>query len=137
MPKVQISRRATFSAAHRMYRDDLSESENQKLYGKCAHPNYHGHNYEIVVEIEGEIDTKTDMVMNLVDLQNVIDERVLKPMDHKNLNLDVSFLKGINPTAENLVVAIYRELARDLPSGLLKEVRLRETENNVAIFRGK
>ena len=135
MPVVYLSRRLRFSAAHRLWREDLSPSENKKLYGPCTNEFGHGHNYELEVTLRGEVDPKTDMIINLTELHDIVHEQVIVPMDHRHLNHDVPILKGINPTAENLAVFIWHRIKPAL-GDLLFEVKLRETENNYSVFRG-
>jgi 6-pyruvoyltetrahydropterin/6-carboxytetrahydropterin synthase len=136
MAKVYLKRRERFSASHRLHAEGLSLEENVKIYGKCNNKNGHGHNYEMFVTVAAEIDRVTGMVLNLDDLKEIIGEAVIAKVDHKHLNHDVEFLKGINPTAENLVVAFWRELAPMLPPGSLYEVCLVETENNQVSYFG-
>src|SRR4051812_39037446 len=136
MSIVYLSRRATFSAAHRLHSAQLSDAENLKIFGKCNSANGHGHNYTLEVIVRNHIEPKTGYVMNLVDLKQAIDDTVMKEMDHQNLNLDVAAFKNLNPTVENMVVVIWQMLEKVLPSGVLFEVRLHETENNVAFYRG-
>lgn len=137
MPRVILSRRATFSASHRLHSAKLSAAENRALFGKCDSPNGHGHNYIIEVLVCGPVHSKTGIVMNLVDLKQVIEETVVSRWDHKYLNLDVSEFRDLNPTAENMAVVAWNLLSKRLPKGLLHEVRIHETENNVAIYNGK
>lgn len=134
-PIVYVTRRATFASSHRLYRDDLSEAENWKLYGKCTHAAGHGHNYVLEVTLRGPVDPETGMVMNLSDLKKLMEELVLNPMDHRNLNVDVEALRGITPTGENLTVVVWNLLAPRLGE-LLYEVKIRETENNSTVYRG-
>ena len=131
-----ITRRMMFSAAHRLHEEKLSEEENLRIFGKCNNPNGHGHNYTVEVTLSGPIDPKTGMVFNLSELKRVMSEAIEKRLDHKNLNMDVPLLKNINPTAENIAVAIWDMLQESLPKGLLHEVRLVETENNFVSYRG-
>lgn len=135
-PVAMLTRRATFSASHRLHSEVLSEAENQELFGKCNWTNGHGHNYVLEITVRGEIDPKSGIVLNLVDLKQAIQGAVLDKVDHRHLNLDVAEFKTLNPTTENLAVVIWRWLAEHLPSGLLYEVKLHETENNVVIYRG-
>jgi 6-pyruvoyltetrahydropterin/6-carboxytetrahydropterin synthase len=135
-PLVSLTRRATFAAAHRLYDPALDDETNLRIFGKCANPRGHGHNYTLEVTVRGPIAPATGMVMDLVQLKQCMEEHVLDHVDHKHLNEDVNFLRGLNPTVENLVVAFWRQLERGLPSGLLYEVRLEETENNWASYRG-
>jgi 6-pyruvoyltetrahydropterin/6-carboxytetrahydropterin synthase len=137
MAIVYLSRRATFSAAHRLHSDRLDDEENRKVFGKCNNPRGHGHNYELDVVIRARVDAVTGMAMNLVDLKKVIEENVVAVVDHKHLNDDVPAFASLNPTAENMAVVFWKWLEPKLPRGALYEVRLRETENNVAIYRGE
>ena len=134
-PIVYLTRRATFCAAHRLHSEELSVAENKKIFGKCNNSNGHGHNYALEVTIGGAVDPKTGMVMNLVDLAEAIEKEVVVPMDHKHLNLDVPAFRKLNPTAENMVIVIWQLLKKKLGKCLI-EVRLQETENNVAVYRG-
>jgi 6-pyruvoyltetrahydropterin/6-carboxytetrahydropterin synthase len=136
-PIVYISRRVQFAAAHRLYRKDLTPQKNRELYGPCVNEHGHGHNYVLEVTLKGPIDPATDMVMNLTELKKILEQEVMSTMDHRHLSVDVPVLKGINPTAENLVIVIWRLLVGKLPTGMLHEVKLRETENNVSIYRGE
>lgn len=136
MPAAILSRRETFSASHRLVSAALSDAENQALFGKCYHPSGHGHNYVLEVSVHGSIDQKTGIVMNLAKLKEIIQTQVLSKVDHKHLNLDVVEFKTLNPTAENIAYVIWQWLTPSLGE-LLYEVRLHETENNVAIYRGE
>lgn len=137
MPSVYITRRATFSASHRLHSNELSAEENRQIYGKCNHPNGHGHNYVLEVTVRGEVDSRTGMVMNLVDLKKAMEEQILDQVDHRHLNLDVPVFRDLVPTAENMAVVFWQLLERVLPKGTLYEVKLHETENNVAIYHGE
>ena len=134
---VYLTRRTTFSAAHRLWSEHLSEAENYAVYDKCANFNGHGHNYVLEVTVHGEPDERTGMIINLVDLKEAVERAVIHDVDHKHLNHDVPWLEGIVPTAEMLVLAFWRRLAAVLPTGLLYEVKLHETENNIAVYRGE
>lgn len=134
---VYLTRRTTFSAAHRLWSKHLSDEENYTIYDKCANPNGHGHNYVLEVTVQGQLDPQTGMVMNLTDIKRIINEQVIDWVDHKHLNYDVPWLEGCIPTAEILVVKFWERLERGFPPGLLYEVKLYETENNIAIFRGE
>jgi 6-pyruvoyltetrahydropterin/6-carboxytetrahydropterin synthase len=137
MAVVYITRRATFSASHRLHSQELSAEENRRIYGKCNHPNGHGHNYVMEVTVRGEVDPQTGMVMNLTDLKKAMEEQILDQVDHKHLNLDVAAFQKVVPTAENMVVVFWQMLEPALPKGSLYEIKLHETENNVAIYRGE
>jgi 6-pyruvoyltetrahydropterin/6-carboxytetrahydropterin synthase len=135
MATVFLSRRATFCASHRLHSNKLSAAENKKLFGKCNNPNGHGHNYVLEVIVSGKVDS-TGVVIDLTKLKEIIEESVVSRVDHKHLNLDVPEFKGVNPTAENMAVIFWEWLEESLPKNLLYEVRLQETENNTAIYRG-
>jgi 6-pyruvoyltetrahydropterin/6-carboxytetrahydropterin synthase len=134
---VYLTRRATFSAAHRLWSEHLSDEDNYRIYDKCANPNGHGHNYILEVTVRGMPDPQTGMVLNLTDLKRIINERVVDDVDHKHLNHDVSWLEEVIPTAEMLVMKFWERLARDFPPGMLYEVVLHETENNQASYRAE
>ena len=133
---VYLTRRTTFSAAHRLWSNHLTEEENIALYGKCANANGHGHNYVLEITVRGNADPRTGMVLNLLDLKQAINEHVIAWVDHKHLNYDVPWLEGGIPTTEVLVMKFWERLERALPRGLLYEVKLHETENNSASYRG-
>lgn len=136
MPKVSLVRREKFSASHRLYSKDLSESENQDLFGKCAWPHGHGHNYGLEVEVRGELDPKTGLVMNLTDLKEIIQTQVLRKVDHRHLNLDVPEFQSLNPTAENIAIVVWHWLRPNLPPALSLRVKIEETDKNSAIYSG-
>lgn len=136
MPIVYLTRRCTFSASHRLHSEALSEEENRKLFGKCNHPNGHGHNYEVEVMLKGDVNAQTGLVMNLATLKQAMEDTFLQAMDHKHLNLDVPEFKALNPSVENVAVVIWKMLSPALPAGLLYEVKVFETENNSAVYRG-
>jgi 6-pyruvoyltetrahydropterin/6-carboxytetrahydropterin synthase len=127
---VLVSRRETFNAAHQLCDPGLSDDENQRLYGKCA--NLHGHNYVLEVVVAGEIQDATGYVLDLKELSDVICRRVIQDVDHRNLNTDVPWLEGRIPTAENLALAFWERIRSELPDGLLRSVRLWETDKNWA-----
>ena len=137
MPIVYLTRRAVFCASHRLHSDELSPSENLKVFGKCNLPNGHGHNYTLKVTIRGEANPKTGILMNLDELKQVINETILSEVDHKHLNLDVPAFAKVNPTAENLVVVFWNLLSKKLDRGLLYDVTVEETENNTSSYRGE
>ena len=134
---VYLTRRATFSASHRLWSKALSETENYTLYDKCANPNGHGHNYILEVTVQGEPDPQTGMFINLSEIKQIINEQVVDWVDHKHLNYDVPWLEGIIPTTEMLVIKFWERLESSFPQGQLYEVKLQETENNYAIYRGE
>lgn len=134
--KVTVQRKAHFNAAHRLYRKDWSDEKNTKVFGKCSNPNFHGHNYELIVAVTGEINQETGFVMDLKDLKDLIYEKIEQPFDHKNLNVEVEEFREINPTAENISVVIWRKLRQELASHLDLEVTLYETPRNFVTYRG-
>jgi len=134
---VYITRRATFSASHRLFNPDCSDDENRQMFGKCANVNGHGHNYTLEVTVAGEPGPKTGYVLDLKILKDIIAKEVLDKVDHKHLNHDVDFLRGVIPTSENIAVAIWNALVPRIPSGVLHSVRLQETENNMVEYRGE
>ncbi|MEX0856421.1 MAG: 6-carboxytetrahydropterin synthase [Gemmatimonadota bacterium] len=137
MPRVRVTRTVHFSAAHRLYRADWSDERNREVFGDCANPNWHGHNYELDITVEGEVDPATGYVFDLKALKRLAGDRVLRDLDHKNLNLDVPWLEGINPTTENLVVAIWKRLVPAFSGDvLLHRLHLRETARNQAEYDG-
>ena len=137
MPKVRITRRVHFSAAHRLHNPRLSEEQNRELYGLCNNPNWHGHNYELDVTVEGEVDPDTGYVLDLKALKDLVEAEVVTDLDHRNLNLDVPWLEGVLPSTENLVVAIWDRLAPRIPSGRLVRLVLWETPRNSAEYTGE
>jgi 6-pyruvoyltetrahydropterin/6-carboxytetrahydropterin synthase len=134
---VYLTRRVTFSSAHRLWSNYLSEEENYAIYDKCANRNGHGHNYTLEVTVRGRPDSQTGMVLNLTEMKRITNEQVVNWVDHKHLNHDVPWLEGTIPTAEMLVVRFWERLEPHFPAGLLYEVKLYETENNIAIYRGE
>ncbi|HSR69473.1 MAG TPA: 6-pyruvoyl tetrahydrobiopterin synthase family protein [Acidobacteriota bacterium] len=137
MANVYLTRRAVFAASHRLHSSQLSQEENRRLFGKCNHPNGHGHNYVIEVTVKGAVDPDTGIVFNLTDLKAAIEKAVMEPMDHRNLNQDLPEFADLNPTAENIALVCWNRLQDLLPPGLLHEVLIRETENNFAVYRGE
>ena len=135
--KVTISRRAHFNAAHRLYRKDWSDEKNNLIFGKCNNPNFHGHNYELIVSVTGVIDPETGYVLDVKVLTDLIKEEVENPFDHKNLNLDVPEFKDLNPTAENIVVVIWNKLRNRLDLKFDLNVVLYETPRNFVTYSGQ
>ena len=135
---LYLTRRERFSAAHRMYRADWSDEENQKIFGKCSNPNWHGHNYVLWVTVKGEQSRENGFVMNINILKQIINVRVIEKVDHKNLNQDVEFMKGRITTTENLVIAIWNELKPDIEreGAILHCIKIDETENNSIEYYG-
>jgi len=134
---IYVTRREVFSASHRIYNPNLSDEENFKIYGKCSNPNGHGHNYTIEVTVVGEINENTGYLIDLSQLKKIIRENVINKLDHKNLNLDVEFLKNKIPTAENILIGIWNQLVDKIPAGKLYSIKLYETENNYVEYRGE
>ncbi|RFC55724.1 6-pyruvoyl trahydropterin synthase family protein [Brumimicrobium aurantiacum] len=130
---VKIGRRTTFNSAHRLHNDKWSDEKNQKVFGKCNSPNYHGHNYTLETWVEGEIDPETGFLIDLADLKQIIKEEIEEEFDHRNLNLDVPAFKDLNPTAENIAKVIYQKLKPRL-QGFKLTVRLSETQNNMVEY---
>lgn len=137
MPIVTVTRRLRFNAAHRVHNPALSDAENAALFGKCNNPNWHGHNYALEVSVEGEVDPVSGYVVDLGIVRGIVEREVIEKLDHRNLNLDVDFLRGINPTSENLVVAIWGVLVPHVTPGRLTKIRLWETENNYVEYEGR
>ncbi|MFT5252916.1 MAG: 6-pyruvoyltetrahydropterin/6-carboxytetrahydropterin synthase [Flavobacteriales bacterium] len=134
--RVTISRKAHFNAAHRLYRKDWTFEKNDQIFGKCNNPNYHGHNYELIVNVTGEIDPETGFVMDVKILADLIKEEVENKFDHKNLNLDVTDFLDLNPTAENIVVVIWNKLRKKIEKKYDLEVVLYETPRNFVTYKG-
>jgi len=134
--KVKVSRKAHFNAAHRLYRTDWSFEKNNEIFGKCNNPNYHGHNYELIVSVFGEIDQETGYVIDMKVLKDLIKSEVEDSFDHKNLNVEVSEFKELNPTAENIAVVIYNKLRPHIDSEQDLEVTLFETPRNFVTYSG-
>ncbi len=136
---VLVTRKTHFNAAHRLHNPSKSDEWNKKTFGKCNHPNWHGHNYVMEVTVAGEPNPETGFIIDLSDLKQIIEEKIVEPCDHKNLNLDVPFLDGILPSSENLVKAFYEELKEEVEEassegGVLYSVKLYETERNIAEY---
>jgi 6-pyruvoyltetrahydropterin/6-carboxytetrahydropterin synthase len=137
MPNVRASRRVHFSAAHRLFRADWSDERNAAVFGDCSNPNWHGHNYELEVTVEGPVDAETGFVMDLKRLKDLVEERVVADVDHKNLNLEVPWLEGVIPSTENVAVAIWQRLVDRLPGSVrLAKVLLQETPRNSVEYTG-
>jgi len=134
--RVKVSRKAHFNAAHRLYRPDWSVAQNQEVFGLCNNPNYHGHNYELIVSVTGEIDPITGYVMDMKVLKDLIKSEVEEAFDHKNLNVEVPEFKTLNPTAENIAVVIYDKLKPHLDTSMELEVVLYETPRNYVTYSG-
>lgn len=128
--KVAIFRKEHFNAAHRLFNPEWDDETNNKVFGKCNNPNYHGHNYELIVKLIGEVDPETGYVYDMKVLSDLIKEKVLKEFDHKNLNLDTEQFKNLNPTAENIAVVIFNILRKEIDQRLELKITLYETERN-------
>lgn len=128
--KVKVSRKEHFNAAHRLFNPAWSDEKNARVFGKCSNPNYHGHNYEIIVTLTGTPDPETGYVFDMKVLSDLIREHVTSKFDHKNLNLDTEYFKSLNPTAENIAVVIWKILRDKIDSSLDLKITLYETERN-------
>jgi len=137
MPIVTVTRRMHFNAAHRVHNPKLSDGENTALFGKCNNPNWHGHNYVLDVSVKGEVSERTGYVLDLAKLKAVVNREVIDKVDHRNFNLEVDFMRGVIPTTENIVVAMWRVLVPAVAPAKLERLVLSETENNSAEYRGE
>jgi 6-pyruvoyltetrahydropterin/6-carboxytetrahydropterin synthase len=137
MPLVTVTRIVRFNAAHRVFNPALSDEENARLFGKCSNPNWHGHNYTLEVSVTGEPDPLSGFVINLADVKRIVEREYVDLVDHRNLNLDVPFMKGMNPTTENVIVAAWRQLEPALRPACLTRLKLWETENNYVEYDGR
>ena len=137
MPIVTVTRRLRFNAAHRVHNPALSDEENVSIYGKCNNPNWHGHNYVLEVSVTGPVDERTGYVIDLGKLRAIVEREVIDQVDHRNMNVDVPLMRGINPTAENIVVACWRALESRVTPGRLARLKLWETENNYVEYAGE
>ncbi len=134
---MRVCRRATFNAAHRLYRADWSEEKNDAVFGKCNNPNYHGHNYTLEVWVEGEIDRETGYLIDLKILKELIANEIQERFDHRNLNLDCKEFANLNPTAENIAIVIWGLIREKLDKRYALSVKLWETQNNIIEYDGK
>jgi 6-pyruvoyltetrahydropterin/6-carboxytetrahydropterin synthase len=128
--KVKVSRKEHFNAAHRLHNPEWNDEKNVQTFGKCSNPNFHGHNYELVVSVIGEPDPSTGYVYDMKALSDLIKENILIKFDHKNLNLDTEYFRKLNPTAENIAVVIWRILRQKIDANLELKITLYETERN-------
>ena len=133
---IYITRRREFCASHRLFNPDFTDEKNESTFGLCNNPNGHGHNYVLEVTVKGEVDPETGMVLDLKALKKLINEEIINKVDHKNLNVDVDFLKGVIPTAENIAIHIWNILESKIESGELHEVKLFESERNFVVYHG-
>ncbi len=132
--KIAVFRKEHFNAAHRLFNPAWDNEKNDEVFGKCNNPNFHGHNYDLIVKLVGEPDPETGFLMDLKILSDIIKENVLNRFDHKNLNLDITYFKNLNPTAENICIVIYDILREKIDRRLDVQVRLYETERNFVEF---
>ena len=135
--KVTVFRKAHFNAAHRLYNKTWEDSRNEEIFGKCANPHYHGHNYELIVGVKGEIDPVTGYVIDVKILKDLIKREVEDKMDHKNLNLQVEEFKDLNPTVENISVVIWNSLRKHISEDMELEITLYETPRNYVTYKGE
>lgn len=135
--KVTVSRKAHFNAAHRLYNNDWTDARNAEIFGKCANPNFHGHNYELIISVKGEIHPETGFVMDMKVLKQLIREEIEEQFDHKNLNEEVVEFKTLNPTAENISVIIWQKLRSKIAANLELKVTLYETPRNFVTYSGE
>lgn len=134
--RVTVSRKAHFNSAHRLYRKDWSEEKNNTIFGKCNNPNFHGHNYELIVSVTGEVDQETGFVIDVKILSDLIKEHIEHTFDHKNLNLDVIEFQDLNPTAENIAIVIWNKLRPFIDENKDLEIVLYETPRNFVTYKG-
>lgn len=137
MPRVRVTRRVHFSAAHRLHNPEFSEERNREVFGLCNNPNWHGHNYVLEVSVRGQVEQRTGYVLDLARLKEVVTKEIVDKVDHRNLNLDVEFMHGIIPTTENLVVGIWKILQPAIAPAELALLRLWESENNRVEYTGE
>lgn len=137
MAEVTVTRRMHFNAAHRVHNPALSAEENDRLFGKCNNPNWHGHNYVLDVSVSGDVQDRTGYVMDLGELKRLVQREVIDKVDHRNMNLEVDFMTGVIPTAENIVVACWGVLAPHVAPARLRRLVLWETPNNYVEYEGR
>lgn len=135
--EISVSRKSHFNAAHRLHVAHWSDEQNMKVFGTCNNPNYHGHNYDLIVTVTGELDEETGYLIDTKILRDLIKSEVEDRFDHKNLNLDTEEFKSINPTAENIAIVIWRLLVKHLPKNITLTVKLYETERNFVEYSGR
>ena len=133
---IYITRKLEFCASHRLYNPEYSDEKNAQVFGLCNNPNGHGHNYVMEVTVRGEVRPETGMVLDLKALKKLVNEEIILKVDHKNLNVDVPFLKDVIPTVENLAIHVWEVLESRLENGQLHEIKLYESERNFVIYRG-
>ena len=134
---VYVTRKAEFSASHRLYNPDWPEAKNREVFGKCNNPNGHGHNYSVEVTVKGNPPSETGMVIDLKKLGDIIETELIERVDHKHLNQDVDFMAGIIPTAENIATAFWKILKPKIVEGTLVSIKLYESQNNFVEYRGE
>ena len=132
-----LTKRTYFCASHRLFNPSFSDEKNWEVFGPCNNPHGHGHNYVLDVTAQGNPNPETGMIINLIDMSALITKEIIDELDHKHLNLDVPWLKGVIPTVENLAVKIWERLEKAFPPGLLHSVRLYESEDNFVVYHGK
>lgn len=135
---IYITRHEHFNAAHRLFQPQLTDEENMQIFGKCSNPNWHGHNYSLFVTIKGEVNPTTGFLVNLKTLSKIINEKIIDKLDHKNINIEVDFMNGILPSAENIAIAIWKELEGTIIDlgAQLHCIKLYETERNFVEYYG-
>lgn len=134
---MKVCRRETFNAAHRLYNPNFDDAKNEQIFGKCNNPNFHGHNYTVLVCVDGPIDPETGYVIDLKILSDIIDQEVKEPFDHRNLNLDCPEFENCIPTAENITFVIWNKIKSRLDPKFELEITLWETERNSVFYNGK
>jgi 6-pyruvoyltetrahydropterin/6-carboxytetrahydropterin synthase len=136
---IYITRREHFNAAHRLFKPEFSDEENLKVFGKCSNPNWHGHNYTLFVTVKGEVNPETGFLVDLKDLSSVIEQLILEKLDHRNINLEVDFMKGKLASTENLAIGIWNELFSPVAQlgATLHSIKVFETENNFVEYLGE
>tara|TARA_Y100000590_G_scaffold461215_1_gene622268 strand:- start:3127 stop:3543 length:417 start_codon:yes stop_codon:yes gene_type:complete len=138
MSRVRVTTDLEFSAAHRVFNPEWTDERNHQVFGGCANPNWHGHNYKLRVTVEGELDPDTGFVIDFRDLNSLVDSVVIKDLDHKNINLDVPWMEGVISSAENMVIAIWSRISGVLPNGVeLKKLTLWENSRNYVEYTGE
>ena len=138
MPRARVTTKLEFSAAHRVFNPEWTDERNEEVFGGCANPNWHGHNYELRVTIEGEVDPETGFVMDFRDLKSLVESRVIQDLDHKNVNLEVPWMDGLIPSTENMLVAIWSRLSDGMPDGVkLGKLTLWETPRSYVEYTGE
>ncbi len=134
--EITVSRKAHFNAAHRLYNKEWSDEKNNQVFGKCNYPNYHGHNYELVVSVKGKINPETGYVIDMGELKKIIKNEIEQRLDHKNLNLDIPHFSNVIPSAENICIYIYDILRNEIDKELALSVKLYETPRNFVEYSG-